>query len=85
MQNVNVQIPYMDEIAALFALARSRKGQGSLEYIMMLSAVSIVIVIALAMVTQLKGTAVHAFMGSSNQSIASQLSAQLGNLTTGVK
>ncbi|MDE1810646.1 MAG: hypothetical protein KGH66_01215 [Candidatus Micrarchaeota archaeon] len=81
----NMQIPYMDEITALLALARAKRAQGSLEYIMMLSAVSIVIVIALAMVTQLKGTAVHAFMGSSNQSVASQLSSQLGNLTSGIK
>lgn len=85
MQNMQIQVPYMDEVMALLAFARSRKGQGSLEYIMMLSAVSIVIVIALAMVTQLKGTALHAFMGGSNQSIASQLSTQLGNLTSGIK
>ena len=47
-------IPYTNELRAFVALARAAKAQGSLEYIMMLSAVSIVIVIALAMVTQLK-------------------------------
>ncbi len=72
-------MPYLTEFSALLALARARRGQGSLEYIMMLSAVSIVIVIALAMVTQLKGTAVHAF-GSGNASIANQLSRELVDL-----
>ena len=80
-----MQIPYMNETAALLALARSRRGQGSLEYIMMLSAVSIVIVIALAMVTQLKGAALHAFDNGTNQSIATQLSRELSNLSSGVK
>ena len=71
------------ETKALVVLARSGalKGQGSLEYIMMLSAVSIIIVIALAMITQLKGTALHSFMGTGNQSIASQLSNELANLS----
>ena len=59
----------------------SRKGQGSLEYIMMISAVSIIIVIALAMMTQLKGTAIHAFYNSSGGSIANSLSQELTNLT----
>jgi hypothetical protein len=75
-------IPYTNEARAFIALARAAKAQGSLEYIMMLSAVSIVIVIALAMVTQLKGTAVHAFSGNGvNQSISAKLSDELANLT----
>ena len=78
-------IPYIDEVRALLATARASKAQGSLEYIMMLSAVSVVIVIALAMVTQLKGTAVHAFMNGSNQSVAAKLSSELANLTNSVK
>ncbi len=80
-----MQIPYKNETTALLALTRSMRGQGSLEYIMMLSAVSIVIVIALAMVTQLKGTAVHAFAGGNNQSIVTQLSRELGNLSNSTK
>ena len=72
----------MNETAALVALARSMRGQGSLEYIMMLSAVSIVIVIALAMVTQLKGTAMHAFANGTNQSVVTQLSRELSNLSS---
>jgi hypothetical protein len=74
-------IPYRNEIGALLALGRSMRGQGSLEYIMMLSAVSIVIVIALAMVTQLKGAAVQAFSNGSNGSIATELSRELANLS----
>jgi hypothetical protein len=58
-----------------------RKGQGSLEYIMMISAVSIIIVIALAMMTQLKGTAVHSFYNASGGSVANSLARELGNLT----
>jgi hypothetical protein len=52
---------------------------------MMLSAVSIIIVIALAMITQLKGAALHSFFGNASQSISSQISNQLSNLTQGVK
>ena len=74
-------IPYMNEIGAVLAMKRSMRGQSSLEYIMMLSAVSIVIVIALAMVTQLKGTALHAFANGTNQSVATQLSRELVNLS----
>ncbi len=65
---------------ALLALARRSKGQGSLEYIMMLSAVSIVIVIALAMMTQLKTAAMQGFGGGSN-GIVSQLSGELANIS----
>lgn len=61
------------------------KLQSSIEYIMMLSAVSIVIVIAFAMMTQLKGTALHAFFNNSNTSVASQLSSELQNLSAANK
>ena len=59
---------------------RKGKGQGSIEYIMMLSAVSIIIVVALAMMTQLKGTAIQSFFGSGN-TITTQLAQQLRNLS----
>ena len=78
---MRIGIPYTAEIKALL-LCRA-KGQGSLEYIMMLSAVGIIIVIALAMIMQLKGTALHAFVNSSNQSVSSQLAHELQNLTNG--
>lgn len=78
-------IPYVDEVRALLALAGAKRSQGSLEYIMMLSAVSVVIVIALAMVTQLKGTAVHAFTNGTNQSVSARLSSELANLTNSMR
>jgi hypothetical protein len=78
----------MEEIIAMadmartcITLARSRKGQGSLEYIMMISAVSIIIVIALAMMTQLKGSALHAFYNGSSGGLVGTLTSQLSNLT----
>ncbi len=80
-----MQILYKNEIVALAAMARSMRGQGSLEYIMMLSAVSIVIVIALAMVMQLKGTAMHAFANGTNQSVVMQLSKELSNLSSSTR
>lgn len=64
---------------------KQRKCQGSIEYIMMLSAVSIIIVIALTMMVQLKGTALNSFFNSSNSSIASQLNSQLQNLGNSIK
>lgn len=71
---------------ALSVLRASRRygAQGSMEYIMILSAVSIVIVIALAMITQLKGVAIHT-IGSSNSSIYSEISSELANLTNSTK
>lgn len=65
----------------LFYSKKYTKGQGSIEYIMMLSAVSIIIVIALAMVIQMKGVATHAFFNSTNQSITSELAKDLSNLS----
>ena len=67
------------------ALHVRHMAQGSIEYIMILSAVSIIIVVALAMMLQLKGTALHMFMNSSNQSVISELTRELGNLTSSVK
>ncbi len=72
----------LSTIRVLLMTAKTKKGQGSLEYIMMLSAVSIIIVIALAMIMQLKGTAIHAFSGNSvNQSVTGQLTNELSNLS----
>jgi hypothetical protein len=75
------EMPWFNMMGKLFPRFGGRKAQGSLEYIMMVSAVSIIIVIALAMMTQLKGTAVHAFYNSSGGSMANALSEELGNLT----
>lgn len=76
---------YKSQMEAISALLKAKKAQISLEYIMMLSAVSIIIVIALAMITQLKGTALHAFFGNSSQSVSSQIANQLSNMTAGLK
>lgn len=76
---VGMQLPV--EMQAILALARASRAQSSLEYIMMLSAVSIIIVIALAMMVQLKGAAVHAFFNSTNQSMGAQLANEISNLT----
>ncbi|MDE1851243.1 MAG: hypothetical protein KGH69_00955 [Candidatus Micrarchaeota archaeon] len=69
------------EAQALLLSARARKGQGSLEYIMMLSAASIVILIALAMVLRLKGSAISSVaVNGTNMSIASVISDKLASL-----
>jgi hypothetical protein len=76
-------IEYLGLVRTMFLVAKSRKAQGSMEYIMMLSAVSIVIVVALAMILQLKGVALHAFLNSSaNHSVAGSLATELSNITT---
>ena len=78
-------IEYLKLARTLFLVARARKGQGSMEYIMMLSAVSIVIVVALAMILQLKGVALHSFLNdSANQSVAGSLASELSNMTKSI-
>jgi hypothetical protein len=70
--------------AALLALARSRKAQGSMEYIMMIAAASIVIVLALAMVVKLKGAAVSSVsINGTNMSVSEAISKELGSLSGG--
>ncbi len=70
--------------AALLALARSRKAQGSMEYIMMIAAASIVIVLALAMVVKLKGAAVSSVsINGTNMSVSDAISKELGSLSSG--
>jgi hypothetical protein len=51
----------MNLIHRIVSRVRIGKAQGSLEYIMMLSAVSIIVVIAIALMMQLKGVALHPF------------------------
>lgn len=68
---------------ALFALARSKKAQGSLEYIMMVAAASIVIVLALAMVVKLKGAVVsNVTVNGSSEGIATAIGKELSSLTS---
>ncbi len=68
--------------AAFLALARSKKAQGSLEYIMMVAAASIVIVLALAMVVKLKGAVVsNVNINGTSTGIANAIGSELGSLT----
>lgn len=72
------------EMRALLMLLRKRKGQGSLEYIMMLSAASIVILIALAMIVKLKGSVVTTVsVNGTNSSVSQAISNQLSGLSNG--
>lgn len=72
------------EMRAFLMLFRRRKGQGSLEYIMMLSAASIVILIALAMIAKLKGSVVTTVsVNGTNSSVSQAISNQLTGLSQG--
>lgn len=73
------------EAQAFFMLARKSRAQGSLEYIMMLSAASIVILIALAMIVKMKGAVAGTVsINGTNVSISQAISDQLSNLSTKV-
>ena len=66
-----------------FALARSKKAQSSLEYIMMVAAASVVIVLALAMVVKLKGAVVsNVTVNGTSMSISQAIASELGHLTS---
>jgi hypothetical protein len=68
---------------AFLALARSKKAQSSLEYIMMVAAASIVIVLALAMVVKLRGAVVsNVTVNGSSVGIATAIGNELGSLTS---
>jgi type IV secretory pathway component VirB8 len=72
------------EVQAFAMLAKRRRAQGSLEYIMMLSAASIVILIALAMIVKLKGAVVTTVSANgSNSSVSQAISNQLSGLSKG--
>lgn len=73
------------EALALLAVARSRKAQGSLEYIMMVAAASVVIVIALAMVVKLKGAVGGGVVVNGvNTSVTQAISSELGSLSKNI-
>lgn len=80
---MNTRINFAVEVQALLAVAKSMKGQGSLEYIMMLAAASLVVAVALAMVVKLKGAAVTTVLvNGSNSSISGAISHELATLAT---
>ncbi len=71
------------EAACLARLAGSYKGQGSLEYIMMLAAASIVIVLALAMIVKLKGAvATNVSINGNSVGIAQAIAGQLSQISS---
>jgi len=73
------------EVQAFAMLARRRRAQGSLEYIMMLSAAGIVILIALAMIVKLKGAVVTTVsVNGSNSSVSQAITNQLSGLSKSV-
>ncbi len=78
------KVVFFQNICALASAmpSKSKKLQGSIEYIMILSAVTIIVVIALSMMTQLKGVILHSFYNTSNQSGAQLLSKELKNLSS---
>lgn len=71
------------EARAYFAVAKSMKAQGSLEYIMMVAAASVVIVIALAMVVKLKGSVGgNVTINGTSTSVTGAISKELGDLSS---
>lgn len=76
------RMPMLAEAIILGRLARSMKGQGSLEYIMMLAAASIVVVIALAMIVKLKGSVSSSVVvNGTNMSVEQAISRQISALS----
>lgn len=77
--------PFVGEAKAILAIAgstRRMKGQGSLEYIMMLAAASLVIVLALAMMVKLRGAVVTSVpVNGVNTSVSNAISGELSSLT----
>jgi hypothetical protein len=70
------------EVRAAFVLARASKGQGSLEYIMMISAASMVVLIALAMIIKFKGAvSTSTMVNGTNTSIYSAIAGDLSSLS----
>lgn len=68
----------------LLKVANSRKAQGSLEYIMMVAAASIIIVLALVMVVKLKSSIpVNVSVNGTSTSISNAITQQLGKLGSG--
>ncbi|MGC9037181.1 MAG: hypothetical protein ACP5IK_00495 [Candidatus Micrarchaeia archaeon] len=68
---------------AFLAIARSKRAQSSLEYVMMIAAASIVIVLAIAMVVKLKGAVVTSVnVNGTSMSISQAISKELAALTS---
>lgn len=73
------------EAKAFFAVAKSMKAQGSLEYIMMIAAASLIIVIALAMIVKLKGAVGGSVsVNGVNMSVTGAISKELATLSQNI-
>lgn len=73
------------EAMAFIAIARSRKAQGSLEYIMMVAAASIVIVVALAMIIKLKGSvAGNVTVSGNSMGVSQAIATEIANLSNSI-
>ncbi len=69
-------------LKAAFLVAKSCRLQGSMEYIMMLAAASLVIVLAVTMVVKMKQAVVHNItIGNNSMSIAQAISSQLQSIS----
>ena len=79
--SIRIHPAFLTEGKAILAVARSMKGQGSLEYIMMLAAASLVIAVALAMVVKLKGAAVsNVTVNGTAMSVSGAISHELSSI-----
>ncbi len=76
-------VPY--EAKALFAVAKAQKAQGSLEYIMMIAAASVVIVVALAMIVKLRGAvSSNVIMNGNSMGISQAIATEISNLSKNI-
>jgi hypothetical protein len=70
------------DVRAALVLFRRSKGQGSLEYIMMISAASMVVLIALAMIIKFKGAvSTSTMVNGTNTSVYSAIAGDLSALS----
>jgi hypothetical protein len=71
------------EARAFWEIGKTMRAQGSLEYIMMIAAASVVVVIALAMIVKLKGAIInHVSISGVNTSVSDAISKELSNLSS---
>ena len=70
------------DVRAAFVLVHRLKGKGSLEYIMMISAASMVVLIALAMIIKFKGAvSTSTMVNGTNTSVYSAIAGDLSSLS----
>ncbi len=73
------------EATAFLVVARTKRAQGSLEYIMMIAAASIVIVVALAMVIKLKGSVSgNVIINGNSMGVSQAIATEMTNLSNSI-